>query len=383
MPKLVSIGRTRVLIGEAAPNSASEIAAKARSHPEAAHFYIPSLDGIRALAFLIVFFAHAGWSRIPGGFGVMVFFFLSGYPITTLMRREAEWTGQVDLGTFYIRRVLRILPPYYLVLAVATLAMTVVEPREVRWSAIASQVFQVTNYYRIFEADAGIGLGMGVAWSLAVEEHFYLLFPLSYLALRRWFGPRGQAISLLSLCGLILAWRCVLVYGVGASEPRITMGTDTRVDSILFGCIMAVAANPMLDRVGAIRRRVDLAFVPLAIFTLWVSWVVKNDGFHETFRHTLQGLAMIPLFTAAIRHHDWPPFQVLNWRWVRFLGILSYSLYLIHLNVLEVLPKAGLGLPRGINAAVALTISLVLSLAMYRLVELPCARLRKRFSRAA
>jgi len=80
--------------------------------------HIPSLDGIRAVSFMIVFLSHAGLERlVPGGFGVTVFFFLSGYLITTLLRMEAERTGSIDLRGFYLRRVFRIFPPFYLFLA--------------------------------------------------------------------------------------------------------------------------------------------------------------------------------------------------------------------------------------------------------------------------
>ena len=84
-----------------------------------APFVIPSLDGIRAISFMLVFLAHAGFPYIPGGFGVTVFFFLSGYLITTLLRREAEETGTLSFKLFYLRRVLRILPPFYAVLLLA------------------------------------------------------------------------------------------------------------------------------------------------------------------------------------------------------------------------------------------------------------------------
>jgi peptidoglycan/LPS O-acetylase OafA/YrhL len=84
--------------------------------------HIPSLDGLRAASFLLVFAAHAGLKDIiPGAFGVTVFFFLSGYLITTLMRGEVSRTGRVSLTSFYLRRALRILPPFYIVLVAATL----------------------------------------------------------------------------------------------------------------------------------------------------------------------------------------------------------------------------------------------------------------------
>ena len=82
-------------------------------------FHIPSLDGIRAIAVLIVFLSHVGLPYIPGGFGVTIFFFLSGYLITTLLRREYERSNRIDFKKFYMRRVLRILPPFYVVLFLA------------------------------------------------------------------------------------------------------------------------------------------------------------------------------------------------------------------------------------------------------------------------
>src|SRR5438132_14220471 len=93
----------------------------ATANKQSSSFYLPSLDGIRAAAVILVFVAHAGLKeRIPGNFGVTVFFFLSGYLITTLLRIEHERTGGISLKMFYLRRTLRIFPPFYLVLLLAT-----------------------------------------------------------------------------------------------------------------------------------------------------------------------------------------------------------------------------------------------------------------------
>src|SRR5580704_13015777 len=105
-------------------------------------FHIPSLDGLRAVAFFIVFSAHAGMAFVvPGGFGVTVFFFLSGFLITTLMRVEVERTARVNLKNFYLRRALRILPPFYLVLFLATgiAASGFISSPPLQIAAIASQ----------------------------------------------------------------------------------------------------------------------------------------------------------------------------------------------------------------------------------------------------
>ncbi|HET9958311.1 MAG TPA: acyltransferase, partial [Polyangiaceae bacterium] len=199
----------------------------------AAHaaLHIPSLDGIRAFSFLIVFLSHAGLSGIvPGHFGLTLFFFLSGYLITTLMRVEFDTTSNVSFKQFYLRRVLRILPPFYLVLIAATLlSLSGFLGGEVTWRGFGFQAAHLTNYYIIGHGWwTGLAPGTWVYWSLAVEEHFYFVFPLLYLWLRRkGLSGRGQALTLLSICALLLIWRIVLVYGLDAPKDRTYVATDT------------------------------------------------------------------------------------------------------------------------------------------------------------
>src|SRR4051812_45555770 len=133
---------------------------KAASHVKAPN-HIPSLDGLRAISFGIVFIAHAGLEKVfPGGFGVTVFFFLSGFLITTLMRTEFEKSGTVSLKAFYLRRVLRILPPFYVVLTLAT-ALTAVGflGGELIPSAVAAQFLHYANYWIIGHDYTGQALG--------------------------------------------------------------------------------------------------------------------------------------------------------------------------------------------------------------------------------
>ena len=345
-------------------------------------FHIPSLDGIRAVSFLLVFAAHAGLERIvPGGFGVTVFFFLSGYLITTLMRREREKTSTVSLRQFYLRRALRILPPFYLVLGLASLAASVgvlaggVSPR-----ALAAQALHLANYWVVLYGYGGQASGTGVYWSLAVEEHFYLVFPLIYLFLSRsGASQRKQANVVWGLAFLVLAWRCVLVYGIGVSTDRTYVASDTRVDSILFGCALALAGNPMLDAPSRMPSWVwKGVLLPAGLFGLLVSFVYRDPAFRETFRYTLQGISLLPIFVVAMRYPTWGPFKLLNHRWASFIGVLSYSLYLVHhvvIRVLDPLPIGAFG--RGL---VALALSVALSWLIYRFVEKPCAKLRKRLS---
>src|SRR3954447_8518759 len=171
--------------------------------------HIPSLDGLRAISFGIVFAAHAGWNNvIPGPFGVTVFFFLSGYLITTLSRLEFERRGDVSMSKFYLRRALRILPPFYLVIAFSlTLSWLHVVPAPKEAGSIVALLLHYANYYIVAHDNGGFPAGTGVYWSLAVEEHFYLLFPWAYLALARCkLSARGQAAILLAMCGVFLLW---------------------------------------------------------------------------------------------------------------------------------------------------------------------------------
>lgn len=354
---------------------------------KSAKFYIPSLDGIRAIAFLIVFISHAGFGKIiPGGFGVTIFFFLSGYLITTQLRREHDRSNQIDFKKFYMRRLLRIWPPFYLVLFLAIGISYLVghhtgfTPQQV--PAFLTQFFHISNYYNVEFGNKGMALGTEVYWSLAVEEHFYLIFPLLYVLLR-WLkiGASRQALIFWSICLLVLLWRCLLVFSMGANYDRIFYATDTRLDSILFGCALAVVGNPAMAEDHQIsERNLKYFLLPLGCALLLCSFLYRTDSFRDTLRYSIQGIALYPIFIAAIRFPDWGIFTALNWGWVRFAGLLSYSLYLVHFMVLKVvaLVLPGLGLLE--SGLLSLLISVALAYAIYRFVEIPAAQLKQKFS---
>jgi peptidoglycan/LPS O-acetylase OafA/YrhL len=349
-----------------------------------AGFHIPSLDGIRTISFAIVFAAHAGlYFVVPGGFGVTVFFFLSGFLITTLLRQEFDAAGTVSLRKFYIRRAFRILPPFYLVLLSASLLTELgVLSGELSGPAVLSQALHYANYRIVFHGYSGFALGTAVYWSLAVEEHFYLLFPLLFLTLRKAkVSPRGQALSLLALCALALAWRCVLVYRFHSILDRTYMASDTRFDSILFGCALAVYGNPMLDEPRGSDRLWKFVLLPLGLLGLLASFAIRNGGFRETFRYSLQGIALVPVFVCAMRFPTWGLMRVLNYRPIAFIGVLSYSLYLMHQVVLfAIKPTLEPRLGTLATALIGLLISLLLARLVHYSIERPFARLRRRFS---
>jgi peptidoglycan/LPS O-acetylase OafA/YrhL len=344
---------------------------------------IPSLDGFRAISFLLVFVSHAGLEQtVPGGFGVTVFFFLSGYLITTLMRVEYEKNGHVNLKAFWLRRAFRILPPFYLVLAATTIAALVFDPpATLHWPAVAAQVFHYTNYWIINHGYEGQPAGTGVYWSLAVEEHFYLLFPFLFIGMRKLqLSARTVAIVLWSLCGVVLLWRCCLVYQLNVVADRTYLATDTRVDSILFGCALAVWNNPVLD--STLRKEAFWKFVvlPGALLLLVFSLLYRDQVFRETLRYSIQGLGLTGLFAVAIRFGHWPLFGFLNSRVLSFLGKLSYSLYLVHLAVIFAVTRIFGASSLWFLMLLSFCLSLVLAWGIYETVEKPFASLRRRIS---
>jgi peptidoglycan/LPS O-acetylase OafA/YrhL len=348
-------------------------------------FYVPSLDGIRAASIMLVFVAHAGLKdRIPGNFGVTVFFFLSGYLITSLLRIEFDRSSAISFRAFYLRRALRLFPPFYLVFGGATVLalIGVLHGPTLKPDALLAQFFYLSNYYVVHAGWwEGRAPGTWIYWSLAVEEHFYLAFPLFYLFLLRWLpSRRRQLLVLLSICVAVLAWRCVLVFGLHAAQRYTYVASDARIDSILFGCALGVFGNPMLDQSRFSDRWWKLFWVPLGLGGLLLSFGVRNVQFQESFRYTLQGLSLFPLFIAAIRYPNWLVLPVLNFGWVRFIGVLSYSMYLVHPTVIYGVQE-WTGWHPLLQAVLALALTLSIASAIHYLVEKPAARLRRRLSR--
>jgi peptidoglycan/LPS O-acetylase OafA/YrhL len=350
-------------------------------------FSIPSLDGIRAVAVMIVFIAHCGLQHlVPGGFGVTIFFFLSGYLITTLLRREYEQTGTISLRAFYLRRVYRIFPPLYLVLGILiALDVTgVIGNGDTPLKAILAQVFHLTNYYMVTFSpaeSAPLVTYTGPFWSLAVEEHFYLVFPLCLLVLLRRKAPLPVVLGI--ACMVVLAWRCFLVLTMSGADDYTYHATDTRIDSLLFGCIMGLWLNPALDAAPSrLGERGWFALCAAGVALLAFSFLYRAEFFRDTFRYSLQGVALFPLFWCAVHYHGSPFFSWLNSRPARALGIISYTFYLSHYAAIHLVEKAfGLGAVAGGVAGFAMTVAF--STACYWLVERRFAALRRRLHKEA
>lgn len=294
---------------------------------------IPSLNGIRAISVLIVVSSHSGFGTIvPGGLGVTVFFFLSGYLITTLMIGEMEQTGSLDVLGFYARRFFRLMPPLLVTLAIAYgLVAGGILPGAITFQGLAAQLLYFANYYSLFfdPGNATIPAGTGILWSLAVEEHFYLVYPLAITAFfKSGLSLKRIAMMLVIACIAILIWRITLVLH-DPTEARTYYASDTRVDSIIYGALLALWVNPTSQS----RRPMLLhewTLLVMGLGLLLITLIYRDATFRETFRYSLQGIALLPIFYFSIRFHDNLLFRQLNSTLMTRIGIWSYSIYLIH-----------------------------------------------------
>lgn len=345
------------------------------------HQTIPSLDGFRALSVAIVLSGHAGVSRlIPGGFGVTVFFFLSGYLITTLFLRESRRYGTVSLRAFYIRRLLRLSPPLFVTLAIVYALVAIGQlPGEIAPLPMVSQALYFYNYYVAFSPDPTQGAdGFHVLWSLAVEEHFYLIFPFVYLG---YLHGRIRIPHLLAALLAFALWRVFNWFVLHVPAEIIYIRSDTRFDSILWGALLALltgsgqAARLFPDRPAA---RWTILAGAAAVLVFCFVW--RDAAFRETWRYTLQGAALMPVFHYAVTRPDLPPFRPLNWRPVMVIGAWSYSIYLIHYVILKGLAFHGFRLSPVVAFLVAGTLAAAYAGLLSRFVEDPVRAIRRRIT---
>ena len=328
---------------------------------------LPALDGLRAIAILIVILSHTGLGKIvPGGFGVTIFFFLSGYLITTLLRLEAADTGRVSLRHFYFKRTLRIMPPMYLTISlVAVLSMYGLVGHDVTAPGAMADAIFLTNY----APQLGIGGGVVIPlWSLDVEEHFYILFSTLFaLVLARTGTPRAAATcALLALLPLIVRGG---IAATGGDLTNIFYWTHTRLDSILWGSILALWQNPAVDR--AAWRPAAWQFA-LAVLVLGICLAVRSPVFRETVRYTLQGAALLVIFSFVLQDRSVLA-RALGSAPLRYVALISYTLYLAHMPAMAIAEHLGWPLP--VLAGIAL--ATIYAVIMRVVVEAPLQRLRK------
>jgi peptidoglycan/LPS O-acetylase OafA/YrhL len=352
--------------------------------------YLPGLDGLRAFAVIAVLLYHADLSWIRGGFlGVEVFFVISGYLITTMLLTEWHQQGRINLVGFWLRRARRLLPALYLLLVV-TLAFAVVflpgEVARLRDDALAAFGY-VTNWYLIlgeqsyFETVGRPSL-LQHLWSLAVEEQFYVLWPLlltvalwGVAPLRRWRRRRlALFIALAGATGSALLM--ATLYQPDVDPSRVYYGTDTRIAGLLLGAVLAFMWVPgQTPRWAGRTGPLLLDAAGLVALSALVWFYLRLDQYQPfLFRG---GFALVALATAVVilvvvHPHTYLGSHLLGWRPLRWIGQRSYSIYLWHWPVF-MLTRPDLDVPiTGLPLlALRLAATIVLAALSYRFVETP------------
>ncbi len=345
--------------------------------------YRPALDGLRAMAVLLVATVHVTYLLVPewagrwlpGGFlGVDVFFVLSGFLITTLLLEEHHRTGSVSLRSFYARRALRLLPAVVVLLLVhAVLATLANADLGLEARTAGAVLLYVLNW--VIASGGSVASGLGHLWSLSIEEQFYLVWPVLLLVA---LGRRRPTAFLVgtALTGIVVsAGVRALLWLDGAGWEATYVRTDARADELLMGVLLAVAFRHgwrlphrwrHLGTGGLVVLLACAATVPRES-----SWLYLGGGF------TLVGLASVVL-VAALLDAESPLTRAFSWRPAVCLGRASYSLYLWHVPVFAAVTDRFSSQPAGARLALGLTGCAAATLASYHVVEMPVIRLRRR-----
>jgi peptidoglycan/LPS O-acetylase OafA/YrhL len=374
---MLSLARVAAENDMSMDGKSSESEASSRRLP-----YQPGLDGLRALAVAGVFLYHAGVSWMPGGFlGVDLFFVLSGYLITSLLLREFSVDGTVDLVRFWSRRARRLFPAVAVVILFALLAtLTIARDDLGRTRADAlSAIVYLTNWHEILASHSyfnafGRPSLLQHLWSLAVEEQFYLVWPLLLLVGLRRLHPR----TMIGLTGLLAAASVVLMgtlYSSGGDPSRVYYGTDTRAFTLLIGALLAFLWPGVQRRLAA--RRVGGATVDAAgvaaltgILVLFVSvpdyepWLYRG-GF---LLMALLGAALV----AAVTHPQSRLARGLGAAPLRWIGARSYGIYLWHWPIMQLTrPQVDLSRPGTLLLLLQAAATVGAAALSYRYVEMP------------
>ena len=362
---------------------------------------IPALDGVRALGIVLVLFFHGGFSWAGGGFfGVDVFFVLSGFLITGLLVSEYRQNGGIGLARFWGHRVRRLVPALLVMLAGVALYGLFLAPSDtlgqLRGDALATLLY-VNNWHQV----AG-GQGYFAAldtpqpllhtWSLSIEEQFYLIWPLVVLGILRW-SRSLRTLLVVTVAGAIASAAAMAVlFGDGSGETRAYYGTDTRAQALLIGAALAIVlAHPLPHRragqvptaslvrpvaLSAAARATLVAVGGAGLATVVVLSVVDSSATAWIYRG---GFGVVALATAGViacvalvPASPWA--RALSLRPVRYVGAISYGLYLFHWPIFVVVDHARTGLDGWALFALRVGLSFAVAAVSFRYLEMPVRR---------
>jgi peptidoglycan/LPS O-acetylase OafA/YrhL len=329
--------------------------------------HFTALDGLRAVSVLLVVLAHArgreDWLWIRGANGVTVFFVLSGYLITTLALREEAVRGTIDLGAFYLRRTFRILPMYYLTLAIYCVLILVLHADPARHDKFVRALPYYLTYLQEWPHLVLKDVPFELSWSLGIEEKFYLVWPvLGFLLLRKRFGLRvGTALTLAVACTVaacFTSWgKFVLFYA-----------------HILIGCALAVLLdNPaVFARLRGLARPVPAMVVALLAIGVHFTTDAARPWTHVAFA------AMVALVLIGLVAGRSPVTRALVWPPLVWLGGISYGVYLFNQlglhAAMRVVPERWGWPGDALAMALGLAITLAVCQVLHRYLEIPLMR---------
>lgn len=358
--------------------------------------YLPGLDGLRAVSVLAVMLYHAAPGWLPGGFlGVEVFFVISGYLITSLLLSEHASRGRISLRSFWFRRARRLLPALFLLLAaVAFLAATFYreEAAELRAQLVAALTYS-TNWFQIaagqsYFASVERPSPLQHLWSLAIEEQFYLVWPVLLVVVlgaarrtRRGLDRVRPAVPgwVLALIGAGAGASALLMahlYRPALDPSRVYYGTDTRAQGLLLGALLAFVWQPPGRRAERVRRPAPVDDAIGLVGLLGLAWAflrfAESDRFVFRGGLTLVSVLSVLAIIGVVNPSTLLARHALGNRLLAAVGRRSYALYLWHWPI-YVFTRPGLDLPLSRGTALALRFALTFAAAevSYRYVEVP------------
>ena len=355
--------------------------------------YLPSIDSLRALAVLAVIIYHVDVNYLPGGFlGVDLFFVLSGYLISSLIIKEYKKTGSVNLYNFYIRRARRLLPAVYFMITIGLVVMVLFNEvllRKSHLDAIFGYIYSSNWWYIFHKLDYFDSFGAQSPfkhlWSLAIEEQFYMIFPLLFLLVNRKKKSKDGTYKLNKnflyvVLGLILVSLIahILLFDIN-NISRIYFGTDTRAFSLLVGVVGAILypmerlhakVTPQQNMLYSVVSLVSIAtLITVMIYTSEYNTLLYRGGFL-----LVAILGLIVIISSGKQHTLMS--RLLSFKPVVFIGKISYSLYLWHFPVLVLTtPVSEIGNPNIIFVILRVILTFILATASYVFVETPIRKL--------